>query len=114
MHTCVVQKDGTLTCFGSDRHGQCNVPQGLAAVVGVSAGCSHTCAALADGTLACFGDTRHGRCDVPSGILVSQGSISSRTMANFGTSAGYCKPVRTEEDNCECCKLKVQETCTGK
>jgi hypothetical protein len=50
-HTCALQADGTLVCFGYNDYGQCNVPANLGPVAAVAAGGFHTCALQADGTL---------------------------------------------------------------
>ena len=67
-HTCALQADGRLLCFGNNRDGQCDVPAGIGPVVAVAAGFHHTCALQADGRLLCFGDNDLGQCNVPADI----------------------------------------------
>ena len=43
-HTCAVQADGQLVCFGDNYFGQCDVPADLGPVLTASAGYKHTCA----------------------------------------------------------------------
>ncbi|CAE8588927.1 unnamed protein product, partial [Polarella glacialis] len=67
-HTCALQADGRLRCFGSDRDGQCQVPADLGPVVAVAAGLEHTCALQADGRLAFFGSDMFDQCQVPADL----------------------------------------------
>ncbi|MBI5535832.1 MAG: hypothetical protein HY898_24145 [Deltaproteobacteria bacterium] len=79
-HTCVVKKDHTLWCWGSNLHGQianwapgplncgvgpCPNPVPVtelgAQVARVAAGVYHTCAIRLDGTLWCWGHNDHGQ-----------------------------------------------------
>ena len=66
-HTCAVQADGTLACFGDDDDGQCSPPEDLGSVMAVAVGFDHTCVVKADGTLVCFGRDNYGQCAPPRG-----------------------------------------------
>ena len=72
-HTCVIQEDETIKCWGADAAGQLGngenievrspVPQqvsGITTAVQVSAGSSHTCAVLQGGTISCWGSSFRG------------------------------------------------------
>ena len=52
-HTCEIQTDGTVVCWGLNDSGQASPPTG--SFRSVSAGDSHTCGLRADGTIACWG-----------------------------------------------------------
>lgn len=60
----VVRRDGTVTAWGENRYGQCNVPTNLSDVVDVEAGWAHTLALRQDGTVISWGDMEL----VPSGL----------------------------------------------
>jgi alpha-tubulin suppressor-like RCC1 family protein len=74
-HTVVATPDCELRCFGSDTHGQCAVPAGLAALLGgggatiasVAAGVRTTACILDSGAAYVFGDAKHlqSRSDAP-------------------------------------------------
>ena len=65
-HTCAVQADGQLVCFGHNPNKQCDVPADLGPVLAVSTGFNHACAVQADGQLACFGSNWLKQCSVPA------------------------------------------------
>ena len=86
LHTCAVKNNGTVWCWGGNRHGELGFdappppddywshatlnPQrvpGLTGVVSVATGFAHTCALKNDGTVWCWGDNRDGQVDPPSG-----------------------------------------------
>ena len=49
LHTCALQTDGRLVCFGRNSDGQCTPPAELGPVAAVAAGLNHTCALRTDG-----------------------------------------------------------------
>ena len=82
-HTCAIQADGELICFGDDQVGQCNIPLDLGVVVAAAAGGLHRCAVKANGTLVCFGNTRDGLCDVPDlGPVHGVAATADQTVAH--------------------------------
>merc|ERR1712217_263579 len=64
-HTCAIDVNGKLVCFGHNDDGQCNVPCDLGPVKAVAAGQTHACAGKGNGQLACFGSNSHGQCSPP-------------------------------------------------
>ncbi|GEM_PF-1238556 len=53
-HTCALLDDGSVTCWGSEAHGQTTVPAGT--FEQLDAGWFHTCGMLDDGSATCWGD----------------------------------------------------------
>ncbi|KAI7844948.1 hypothetical protein COHA_001595 [Chlorella ohadii] len=52
-HTCALQRNGTVTCWGSSDKGL--VPAGLSGVIQLEAGSYHTCALQLNGAVVCWG-----------------------------------------------------------
>ena len=54
-HTCAVQQDNQIRCWGRNDEGQTSVPNGLGIPASLSAGYAHTCTVAVDGTPRCWG-----------------------------------------------------------
>jgi len=54
-HTCALQANGTVRCWGQDDNNQSTPPGDLSSVVAIIAGYAHTCALQAGGTVRCWG-----------------------------------------------------------
>ena len=68
-HTCALEGDGTVTCWGADNEEQSSPPAGLTGVTEIAAGSYHTCALEGDGTVTCWGDDDHdGQSSPPAGL----------------------------------------------
>jgi len=50
-YMAVLKTDGTLTCWGDNSQGQCDIPCGATGLVAVAAGIAHTLALRGDGTV---------------------------------------------------------------
>ncbi len=57
-HTCGVQRDGSVACWGDDGDGEATPPAGEFA--SVIAGEEHTCGVKVDGSVACWGEQARG------------------------------------------------------
>ncbi len=68
-HSCALLDDGSVTCWGSNAHGQLDVPSESFTAIG--AGWHYTCGITAAGSLSCWGD----------------GGCGQTTPASFGYSA---------------------------
>ena len=58
-HTCAVDDDGGVTCWGNDARLQSTPPAG--SFVSVSAGLDHTCGITNDGGVRCWGQNNYGQ-----------------------------------------------------
>ncbi|CAC9561502.1 hypothetical protein [uncultured Gammaproteobacteria bacterium] len=71
VYQCVLKFDGSVECWGSDKHGETTVPNGLVAKQ-IAVGYTHSCALKINGTVECWGDDRHGETTVPNGLVAKQ------------------------------------------
>ena len=62
-HIAVINDDGTVSCCGDNRCGQCNT-NGWHYIIKVAAGHSHTVGLKGDGTVVAAGDNSCGQCEV--------------------------------------------------
>ena len=77
-HTCGLETDGTLQCWGDDSFGQVSGPNGSTATfTQVSAGIEHTCGLETDGTLQCWGRNDEGQVSGPNGSTASFTQVSA-------------------------------------
>ena len=54
-HTCAIQNDNQIRCWGHNQYGQLDVPLGLGRPTSLSAGYTHTCMVAINGTTHCWG-----------------------------------------------------------
>ncbi len=71
FHTCGLQADGTITCFGYDGYGECEPP--AERFIAVSTGYEQSCGVLPGGALACWGRGDWGVPDPPVGTFTQVG-----------------------------------------
>jgi len=64
-HACGVKADDTVTCWGYNRSGRSDAPEGEFTTV--SAGGDHSCGVKVDSTVACWGYNGSGQADAPVG-----------------------------------------------
>ncbi len=64
-HSCVIDADDKLHCWGNNDYGQTTVPDPEASFVAVSAGSWHTCAINDNDNLQCWGVNNYGQNNVP-------------------------------------------------
>ena len=91
-YALALKSDGTVTAWGKNTYGQCNVPAGLTGVVAVaagSAGGSHSLALKNDGTVTAWGLDNYNQCDVPAGltgvVAIAAGEFHSLALKSDGT-----------------------------
>lgn len=71
-HTCALDYDGRIVCWGRNDDGQSSQPDGRRWAF-VDAGRTHSCAVDEDGEVECWGDSRNGELDAPAGPFESLG-----------------------------------------
>ena len=65
FHTCALEGDNTIVCWGDNGNGQADAPDGQ--YTAVTAGYVHTCAVGANNTTVCWGANGNGQADAPDG-----------------------------------------------
>ncbi|MCY3506087.1 MAG: cadherin-like beta sandwich domain-containing protein [Chloroflexi bacterium] len=69
-HTCAIETDGTLTCWGGAGSGQVNAPEGT--FTSIHAGARYSCALGTDGAITCWGESFGGDVEAaPGGTFTS-------------------------------------------
>ena len=69
-HTCAIETDGTLTCWGGTGSGQANAPEGT--FTSIHAGARYSCALGTDGAITCWGESFGGDVEAaPGGTFTS-------------------------------------------
>lgn len=103
FNSLALNSDGTVVAWGSDRQGQCDLPDGLSNVVAIAAGYWHGLALKNDGTVVAWGNNYNisgnyqGATTVPVGlsnvvaIAAGGGESASQSLAlrNDGTVVGW-------------------------
>ena len=69
FHVCALNHYGTVTCWGSNHHGQLDAPGGRFS--GVAVGFYHSCGLRTDRTVACWGSDERGQLDTPAGSFTA-------------------------------------------
>jgi alpha-tubulin suppressor-like RCC1 family protein len=88
-HSILVQADGTVSCWGANGYGQCDVPSDLPSALQVVGGERHTVALLSSGLVRCWGDNTQGQRSVPASLTgaaqVAAGRYHSVARKTDGT-----------------------------
>ena len=121
-HTCVLNTDGTVSCFGKNDFGQLGQPlstpanptpttvAGISNVTSITAGEVFTCATKSDGTVWCWGDNGVGQLGVPATGLPTQGAPPSPYSPSPVQVAGVTGAIAVEAGNAFACALKTDGT----
>jgi alpha-tubulin suppressor-like RCC1 family protein len=67
-HTCAVNNQGYVFCWGQNLYGEVDVPSGMSNVTQLAAGLGHSCALNDQGAIFCWGGNWYGQTDVPAGL----------------------------------------------
>jgi len=82
-----------VVAWGSNSHGETDVPPSLKNVVAIAGGIEHSLALRADGTVAAWGDNAHGQSIVPPGltnvIAIAGGAEHSLALRADGTAVAW-------------------------
>lgn len=70
-HTCAIQSDNSVGCWGYNGYGQLNVPIGLIAKQ-IASGINHNCVLKPDNTVKCWGYGGYGQTNVPNDLIAKQ------------------------------------------
>ncbi len=88
-HSLALNADGTVTAWGTDLDGDCQVPPGLSGVTAVAAGDFFSLALLSNGTVVGWGADDQGQCDIPAGLnnvtMISAGHSHALAVQANGT-----------------------------
>ena len=66
-HTCGLEMDGSVSCWGLNSNGQASPPNGET-FTSISAGGSHTCGINQAGNVLCWGWDKFGQATPPEGL----------------------------------------------
>ena len=67
-HSCALNDQGAVKCWGFSPHGEINVPSELGTVAQISAGDDHTCSLSVDNKVTCWGSNLSGQLQIPDDL----------------------------------------------
>ena len=73
-HSCAIDTNNKIACWGRNDHGQASAPRGEFTMV--SAGHDHSCAIHTNGTIECWGENHVGETDAPDGEFTTVSTAS--------------------------------------
>lgn len=79
FHTCIVNSDSTVACWGANFHGEAVPPPG--SFIAVDGGFRHTCGIKTDNSLACWGSDEDGRATPPAGSFIAVSASEDYTCS---------------------------------
>ena len=87
-HSCAVQEDGLVRCWGYNGQGQATVHPDLGQAKAVTTGTWHSCGVSLDGSVHCWGYDRHGQAtppdDLEPAVAVTAGDAYSCAILESG------------------------------
>ena len=87
-HSCGVDPEGQVRCWGRDHHGQSTVA--VTELVDLATGLGHTCGLQSDGSIACWGLNISGQSSPPSQVLATITAGSAHTCGLDADGSGHC------------------------
>jgi hypothetical protein len=98
-HSCAIQIDQTIVCWGLNNHGQTTPPEGT--FTAIDAGGLHTCAIRTDSTVACWGKNDDGESTPASGAFsaISAGGDHSCGLRTNTTLACWGRNTQSPPHN---------------
>ncbi len=88
-HSLALNTDGTVTAWGTDLDGDCEVPAGLSGVTAVASGDFFSLALLSNGAVGGWGADDQGQCAIPAGVnnvtMISAGHSHALAALANGT-----------------------------
>ena len=123
-HSCGLQTDNIIQCWGWNDWGQADAPGGQ--FTAVTAGSTHSCGLQTDNTIQCWGWNRSGQADAPGGQFTaviaghthSCGLQTDNTIRCWGSSregllsapGGQFLAITTGHDDNHSCGLRIDNT----